>query len=138
MVIRIPTIYRSADSWYARSGGFDNLFHQIKQQKTMSGVSIADVFGAKIRVSVPDRGLYLVIGRTESPTALVSSVKGQVVLQIPDRFGLLALISVSGFFALRRHPDILHIGPVTIQTERFNQFLAMVGLNGHHRENTEK
>lgn len=104
----------------------------------MSGVSIADVFGAKIRVSVPDRGLYLVIGRSESPTALVSSVKGQVVLQIPNRFGLLALISIAGFFALRKHPAILHIGPVSLQTERFNHFLELVGLNGQNHETTEE
>ncbi|MBL8157639.1 MAG: hypothetical protein JNM70_26030, partial [Anaerolineae bacterium] len=48
-------------------------------------------------MSVPDRGLYLVIGRTASPAALVASFKGQVVLHIPSRPGLLALMSVPAF-----------------------------------------
>jgi hypothetical protein len=91
------------------------------------------VFGAKIGVSMPDRGLYLVIGREVSPVALVSALNGQVVFQVPNSPRLLAVMPVSAFFSLRQHHDIAHVGPVTIHSERFNRFLELIGLNNHNR-----
>lgn len=92
---------------------------------------MADVFGAKIGVSVADRGLYLVIGRGVSPVALVSALSGQVVFQVPDSFRLLAVMPLSSFFSLRQHRDIAHAGPVMVHSERFNRFLELIGLNSH-------
>lgn len=94
-----------------------------------SDPSIADTFGAKINLSMPDRGMYLVMGRTESPAALVTHVGGQVVFPIPNSLSLLAIMPVTAYFRLRTDRDIAHVGPVTIDSRRFNHFLELVGLN---------
>lgn len=91
----------------------------------MSNLSLSDAFGAKVRLSMVDRGLYLVIGRTTSPVALVAALDGQVVFQIPNSFSLLSVMHVNAFFSLRLHQDIAHIGPVTVNAERFDRFVEL-------------
>lgn len=95
----------------------------------MGNPTVADAFGAKVSVSVSDRGLFLVIGRSGSPAALVSALGGRAVYQMPNDLAVLAAMPVAAFMALRRHRDIAHVGPVTIQPERFSQFMEQVRLN---------
>ncbi len=75
--------------------------------------------GAKISISGPPRGLYLVIGN--GPIAsLVSGAGGQIVMRFTaDK--LLAILSYDGFLALNRESMISRIGPVNLDMERFKQ-----------------
>lgn len=91
--------------------------------------SVAAAFGAQINLSEPDAGLYLVVGRAAPPNAQVRLAGGQVVMSMPGTSNLLALLPTTGFLSLRGHRDIAHIGPITIDSTRFNQFLEALGLN---------
>ncbi len=95
----------------------------------MRNETVAEAFGATVRVSASDRGLFLVIGRDRSPARLVSALGGRVVYQTPNERALLAAMPAAVFMALRHHRDIAHAGPVTIEPERFKQFIALARLN---------
>jgi hypothetical protein len=88
--------------------------------------TVADVFGAQVSLTAADRGLFLVIGRGAAPDALVRAVQGQIVYRLPNERALLSAMPLESFMTLRGHREIAHIGPVTIDGERFNQFLARV------------
>jgi len=92
----------------------------------MGDPTIADVFGAQVSLAATDQGLFLVVGRSASPAALVRSARGRVAYQLPNDRALLAAMPLGSFVALRGHREIAHIGPVTIDGERFNQFLTRV------------
>lgn len=92
----------------------------------MSNPTVAEVFDAQVSLTAANRGLFLVIGRSGSPSDLVRGVNGQIVYRLPNDRALLAAMPVESFMALRGHREIAHIGPVTIDGERFNQFLARV------------
>lgn len=77
----------------------------------------------------PEHGLYLVIGRARSPFTVVRSVGGEALVQFPGTFVLLALMRFEAFLSLRGHPHLQHIGPVTIDRARFEQFMATIGLD---------
>lgn len=91
--------------------------------------AIARAFGAQVATARPAQGLYLVIGRGRSPFALVRGAGGTPLLQFPRSFVLLALMPFAAFLALRGHPQLRHIGPVTLDHARFEQFAAAVGLD---------
>jgi hypothetical protein len=97
------------------------------------GKSTAEAFGAKIDITVPDRGLYLVTGRERLPAAAVRSMGGQIVFVVPESVSLLALLPTVSFLALKGHPEVAHAGPVSIDSARFNHFLELIGLN-HNRD----
>lgn len=103
----------------------------------MSGKSTADVFGAKINIAVPDKGLYLVTGRESLPGQLVRFMNGQIVFVVPDSFSLLALMPATSFLALKNHREIAHVGPVAIDSGRFNRFLELTGLNHTHNKEAD-
>lgn len=94
-----------------------------------SDSAIARAFGAQVRTVRPQLGLYLVIGRGRSPFEAVRSAGGQTLVQFPDTFVTLALMRFEAFLALRRHPHIQRIGPVTLDHARFEQFAAAAGLD---------
>lgn len=96
---------------------------------TKESAALANAFGAKIGLSAPDLGLYLVMGRTAGAEALVRAAGAQVIMALPGSLNLLALMPVAVFLGLRGSPEIKHIGPVTIDSARFNQFLEALGLN---------
>jgi hypothetical protein len=73
--------------------------------------------------------LYLVMGRDAAPHVLVRLAGGQVVMTMPDATNLLAILPMPAFLTLRGHRDIAHIGPITIDSARFNQFLEALGLH---------
>jgi hypothetical protein len=99
---------------------------------TRQKFTVAQSFDARIRVSAPDQGLYLVAGRAGSPLALVQQLGGQPVFQIPRSFKLLALLSGAAFLTLRSHAEIELVGPVSIDSARFNRFLQLAGIE--HQE----
>jgi hypothetical protein len=87
------------------------------------GSSTASAFGANIKMSLPGQGMYLVAGNGHSPTTLVLSAGGKVILQISDR-KLLTILPTTAYLAFRSHPQIAFIGPVAIDQERFAHFAA--------------
>lgn len=91
--------------------------------------STAEAFGAQVQISVRDRGLFLVLGRGKSPVAAVRAAGAQMVYEMPGDLALLAAMSVTASMALRRHRDIAHVGPVTIDAARFQQFVARARLH---------
>ncbi len=95
---------------------------------TQQKLTVAQSFDARIRVSAPDQGLYLVAGRAGSPLALVQQLGGQTIYQIPGSLKLLALLSGTAFLTLRSHAEIELVGPVSIDSARFNRFLQLVGI----------
>lgn len=90
--------------------------------------AMASSFGARIRLSAPDLGLYLIIGRAPGAETLIRSSGGQIIMSLPGSLNVLALMPMAVFLALRGSPEIAHIGPVTIDSYRFNQFLTSLGL----------
>ena len=75
--------------------------------------------GAKISVSGPPQGLYLVIG-SGPIVSLVNRVGGQIAMRFTaDK--LLAILSYDGFLALKRESMILRVGPVNLDMERFKK-----------------
>ena len=94
----------------------------------MDGSSeIAQAFGAKVGLTLSTQGLYLVTGRAQSPATLVKNSGGQVALEVGPRT-LLAALRLSSYLAFQRHPDIVFIGPVSIDQERFEHFLQLIAL----------
>lgn len=90
---------------------------------------IARAFGANVRMTVADQGLYLVLGRRTSPVSAVRRAGGQVIMQIPNTHKLLALMHVEMAFACRSDPDVAFAGPVAVDPERFSRFAAQAGLD---------
>ena len=92
----------------------------------MGHPTVAEVFDAQVSLTAANRGLFLVVGRRGSPDALVRGTNGQIVYRLPTDRALLATMPIESFMALRGNREIAHIGPVTIDGERFKQFLARV------------
>jgi hypothetical protein len=102
-----------------------------------TGRSIADVFGAKIKITMPDQALYLVIGHGDTPAPLILARNGQIIFRVPQRPALLALLPIPAYFELKQHRSIAHIGAISVDSERFNHFLEMLSLNNNHRNGGE-
>jgi hypothetical protein len=94
-----------------------------------SDSAIARAFGAQVTMARAEHGLYLVIGRDRSPFMTVRSAGGLTLVQFPGTFVTLALLRFEAFLALRGHPHLQHIGPVTLDHARFEQFAAAAGLD---------
>lgn len=90
--------------------------------------SIADAFGASVEVGAPAGSLYLVIGFETPPRSAVIATGGRPVSFLGATH-LLALLPFEGFLALRRHPEVRMVGPVTIDPQRFARFVALIGAN---------
>ncbi len=90
--------------------------------------TIAGTFGARIRITPPDTGLFLVEGREMPPRQIISAHGGQIVLAIPGSNRVLALLPGTAYSGLLSHRDLRHIGPVSIDPERFEYFMEHSGL----------
>jgi hypothetical protein len=91
---------------------------------------MARSFGARVGVTLPGQGLYLVIGRSRTPSGLVRSAGGEIVLQLSP-LKLLAVLPVESYLGFRAHRDIVFIGPVSLDQARYAQFTArLVGGTG--------
>ena len=86
------------------------------------------IFGASVRISAPDTGMFLVIGRTVSPQKAVLSLGGEIVMVLSDRT-LLVTLTFSDYVSLKASPEISRIGPITVDIERFNRTLASLTRN---------
>lgn len=88
--------------------------------------STAQAFGAKIDLSIPNQGMYLIVGRRTPLAGLVRSAGGHITIQIPQNKAL-AILTVEAFLAFRQHPEIKFIGPVSVDQARFAHFVN--GIN---------
>ncbi len=93
--------------------------------------TVAGAFGARIRITPPDTGLFLVEGRVTPPRQLIAAHGGRIVLVIPGGNRILALLPGAAYPALLSHRDLRHIGPVSIDPERFEHFMEHSGLGRH-------
>ena len=91
---------------------------------------VGEALGARISLSGPPRGMYLVIGRGTLPVSAIRSVEGQVVLALNGQ-KLLATLPFTGYLTLQGDPRIRHIGPVTIDLKRLTQVAGMLAVAGN-------
>ena len=95
--------------------------------------STAQAFGATIDLSIPNQGLYLILGGRTPLAGLVRSAGGYIPIQLPQNKAL-AVLPVEAFLMFRRHPEIAFIGPVSVDQTRFAKFVA--GINRAQAPNT--
>ncbi len=81
--------------------------------------TIATAMGAKVSVTGPARGMYLVIGHGDSMGRLVNAVGGEVVLRL-NGSKMLVTLPFAGYLSLRGSREIAHIGPVTVDLKRLS------------------
>ena len=78
---------------------------------------IAVAMGAKITVTGPGSGMYLINGRGVSLESLVKMAGGEVVLRL-NGGKMLATLPFTGYLALRGDYQVSHIGPVSVDVKR--------------------
>jgi len=87
-------------------------------------MSIAERFGASVSVTLPGRGLFLVVAHREADLLrLMRSVQGQVVSQLSP-LRALALMSLTAYMQLKGTRDLAFIGPVHVDQERFAKVMG--------------
>lgn len=87
-------------------------------------MGMAERFGAKVSVSLPGKGLFLVVAHQEADLhRLLRSVQGQLVSQLTP-LRVLALMSLSAYMQLKNTRDLAFIGPVHVDQERFARVMG--------------
>ncbi len=86
---------------------------------------VAEAMGARISLSGPAQGMYLVIGRGASPVSAVRASGGEIVLALNGQ-KMLATLPFSGFLSLQNDPNISRVGPVTVDLTRLSQVARML------------
>lgn len=87
-------------------------------------MSIAEQFGASVSVTLPGKGLFLVVAHHEADMLrLMRSVQGQVVSQLSP-LRALALMSLTAYMQLKGTRDLAFIGPVHVDQERFARVMG--------------
>ena len=86
---------------------------------------IAVAMGAKITITGPGRGMYLVTGRSVSLESLVRPAGGEVVLRL-NGGKMLVTLPFAGYLALRSNYQISHIGPITVDIKRLAKLSDML------------
>lgn len=94
--------------------------------------AIASAMGARISVTGPARGVYLVIGRGTSPGSLIKTAGGEVVLRL-NGGKMLATLPFAGYLSLRGNCEISHIGPVTVDIKRLAKLAEMLAKSRQPR-----
>ena len=87
--------------------------------------SITAVMGARVSITGPGRGMYLVIGRSMLLDSLVKITGGEVVLRLNGR-KMLVTLPFAGYLSLRGNYQITHIGPVAVDIKRLAKLAEML------------
>lgn len=88
----------------------------------------AQAFGAKIDVAAGSWAMCLVVAH-RSPQIAVNSVGGRILAALsPTR--AIAVVDMTRFAQLKRHPDVVSAGSVSVDPQRFARFQQIVGLPG--------
>ncbi len=93
----------------------------MQERSDLGSSMTARTFGARVGLTMPDQGLYLVIGRSPALSGLVRGAGGEVVLQL-SALKLLVILPVTAYLGFRGHRDIAFIGPVSLDHARYAQF----------------
>lgn len=83
------------------------------------------IMGARIRIKGPERSIYLTTCNALLPEALIRQNGGEIVMKLTSR-NFLVTLPFSGFTALKNNPLIVKIGPVTVDTEKFERAYKML------------
>jgi hypothetical protein len=87
-------------------------------------MTIAEQFGARISLSLPGLGLFLMVScRPGRVAALAGGQGGRVAVPL-DACRALVMLPVTGYLGLRGHPELSFIGPVHLDQERFARVTA--------------
>jgi hypothetical protein len=91
--------------------------------------STAKAFGADVSFEMEGQSLFFLVGRGEPPDSIVQRAGGVVVTRLPDPRRVLAVLPLSTFGELQRHPGLELAGPVAIDPERFGRFAQLIRLD---------
>ena len=89
----------------------------------------AKAFGADVSLDMEGRSLFFLVGRGEPPDRIVQGAGGVVVTRLPDPRRVLAVLPLTAFVELQRHPGIELAGPVALDPERFGRFAQLIRLD---------
>lgn len=87
--------------------------------------SIASAMGARISVTGPGRGMYLVTGDGTSLESLVKKLGGEIVLRF-NGGKMLATLPFTSYLALKGNSRVSHIGPVSVDVKRLAKMSEML------------
>lgn len=93
---------------------------------------MAEAMGAKIKITGPARGMYLIIGDGDFLDSDVKGAGGEIAIRF-NGSKMLAALPFAGYLALKSQRRISHIGPVTVDLKRLAQVantLAKASNNG--------
>lgn len=100
----------------------------VSTKDKLSQSPISKAMGAKIDVTGPGTGMYLVLGDTVSPESLIEKNGGEIALKISS-FIYLATMPFESYLELKGLREIRKIGPVTIDLEKFNRAIQKISGN---------
>ena len=100
----------------------------ISTRRSLNQSSISKAMGAKIDITGPGTGMYLVLGDTISPESLIIKNGGEIALKI-STFIYLAIMPFESYLELKELREIRKIGSVTIDIEKFNQAIQKISGN---------
>ncbi len=100
----------------------------MSSKEKMSQSSISKAMGAKIDITGPGTGMYLVLGDTVSPESLIIKNGGEIALKI-STFIYLAIMPFESYLELKGLREIRKIGPVTVDIEKFNRAIQKISGN---------
>ena len=86
---------------------------------------ISAAMGARIQITGPGRGLYLVIGHGAALDAPVKTAGGVIVLRLNGR-KMLVTLPFTGYLSLRNNSRIANIGPVTVDIKRLTKLAEIL------------
>ena len=98
----------------------------MNRRKDSAGAGDSDMarsFGANIGVRVESDCLCLVVARERSPRGLVQGAGGKVVIELSPTT-VIAALSMAAHLSFRAHPDVRFIGPVSLDSARYERFVS--------------
>ena len=87
--------------------------------------SITAAMGARVSITGPGLGMYLVIGRSLTLESLVKITGGEIVLRLNGR-KMLVTLPFAGYLSLRGNHQVSQIGPVTVDVKRLAKLAEML------------
>ena len=100
----------------------------VSTREKLSQSPVSEAMGAKIDITGPGTGMYLVLGDTVSPESLIVKNGGEIALKI-STFIYLATMPFESYLELKGLREIRKIGPVTIDIEKFNRAIEKIKGN---------
>ena len=100
----------------------------VSSKERLNQSPISKAMGAKIDITGPGTGMYLVLGDTVSPESLIIKNGGEIALKI-STFIYLAIMPFESYLELKGLREIRKIGPVTIDIEKFNRAIEKMTGN---------